>query len=110
LYVFRYWFPPIPTWKTSFFLVNIPIGMSYSVGNSHQLMLACHITDLIWHDLYVTPPLFWHSNFNDCFCSFEGTFMFFWSVLLRWCRLDLLFAAPASCWCFLSSHKSQIIS
>ena len=73
-------------------------------------MLARRISNLMWHNLYVTPPLFRHSNFNVCFQSFEGTFMFFCSVLLMWCQPDLLFARTLLFVFSMISHKSHIIS
>jgi hypothetical protein len=48
-------------------------------------MFARPNSNLIWHNVFVTAPLFRHIDFNAWFRSFGGT-LFFLSDSLTWCE------------------------
>ena len=70
--------------------------MPFFVG--YFLSLMRPNSNLMWHDVFVTAPLFQHIDFNAWFRSFRWTLVFFgWfsDVLILWRGVnpDLLFAA-----------------
>ncbi len=77
--------------------------MPFFVG--YFLSLMRPNSNLMWHDVFVTAPLFRHIVFNAWFRSFGGTLVYFgWFSDVVWTRIFYL--RPPSFWYDLPSASS----